>query len=349
MADRPESGDESALPPEVTIPPWLRSGPTPDQSRSSPQAADRSTTEESRADLRPVGEGAPTSGSPHRITLGARSVQASPAEAPDESDWSPRQHDDLSTLPLRSSRGSEYDAEQGSDQTRQGLRTGDAPADALGEPDASQGPADPDGRKSPARIAPSDETTPPAGPPAPATPAEQPARESPSSVDTASAGRGRRIALFAAAGVAIIAGSGVLGYLLVRGVAAGQIDEVAECQELEQSGRIVGSGPGSLDTPAGAVLAFDHAYYVDKSVAKAWDAVSPSSRMSEEQLRAEGVEQIPDGTTHCVEIEEISPTLLDVALTEYPPEAEPVEILQRIRMAENPDGTWGIVSITPAG
>lgn len=140
-----------------------------------------------------------------------------------------------------------------------------------------------------------------------------------------------------------------MGYLLVRGVAAGQIDEVAECQELEQSGRIVGSGPGSLDTPAGAVLAFDHAYYVDKSVAKAWDAVSPSSRMSEEQLRAEGVEQIPDGTTHCVEIEEISPTLLDVALTEYPPEAEPVEILQRIRMAENPDGTWGIVSITPAG
>jgi len=38
-----------------------------------------------------------------------------------------------------------------------------------------------------------------------------------------------------------------------------------------------------------------------------------------------------------------------VTLTETPPDGEPVIIRQRVRVAENPDGTWGIVSITPAG
>ena len=66
-------------------------------------------------------------------------------------------------------------------------------------------------------------------------------------------------------------------------------------------------------------------------------------------LRVEGVERVPEGTTHCVDVRELSPTLLEVDLTEYPPGADPVLIRQRVRVAENPDGTWGIVSITPAG
>ena len=71
--------------------------------------------------------------------------------------------------------------------------------------------------------------------------------------------------------------------------------------------------------------------------------------MTEEQLRVEGVERVPEGTTHCVEARELSPTLLEVDLTEYPPDADPVLIRQRVRLVQNPDGTWGIVSITPAG
>ena len=63
----------------------------------------------------------------------------------------------------------------------------------------------------------------------------------------------------------------------------------------------------------------------------------------------EGVERVPEGTTHCVDVRELSPTLLEVDLTEYPPGADPVLIRQRVRVAENPGGTWGIVSITPAG
>lgn len=141
----------------------------------------------------------------------------------------------------------------------------------------------------------------------------------------------------------------MLGYLLVRGATSDPADGATACAAAEGPGQVVGSGPGSLDTPAGAVLAFDHAYYVDRSAEKAWEAVSPTSRMSEDQLQSDGVDRVPEGTTHCVDIGEISPTLLEVTLTEFPPEAEPVLIHQRIRMEENSNGTWGIVSITPAG
>jgi hypothetical protein len=155
--------------------------------------------------------------------------------------------------------------------------------------------------------------------------------------------------VFAAAGVAVLAGSAVIGFLLTRGALSPTGEEAADCAPVSEPGHVVGDGPGSLDSPLGTVLAFDHAYYVERSAEKAFEAVSPSSRMTPDRLRVEGVDRVPEGTTHCVDARELSPTLLEVSLTESPPDAEPVVIRQRVRVAENPDGTWGIVSITPAG
>lgn len=187
----------------------------------------------------------------------------------------------------------------------------------------------------------------------PAMTAESPPKDSPP-VPPLLSRRPVRIALLAVAGVAVLGGSAVLGFVVTRGAAAPDPVPVtaaaaSECMESVEHGRVVGSGPGSLDSPAGAVLAFDHAYYVDRSAEKAYEAVSPSSRMTEEQLRTEGIGQLAEGTTHCVEVRELAPTLLEVDLTEFPPESEPVLIRQRVRVAENADRTWGIVSITPAG
>lgn len=146
----------------------------------------------------------------------------------------------------------------------------------------------------------------------------------------------------------------MLGFVVARGATGGEAEATAVgatpgCEASDEGGRVTGSGPGTLDTPAGTVLAFDHAYYVDRSAEKAFEAVSASSRMTEEQLRVDGIDELVEGTTHCVEVSELAPTLLAVHLTEFPPEAEPVVIRQHIRVAENSDGTWGIVSITPAG
>lgn len=282
MTDEPKNDDddEPAVPPEVTVPPWLRTGPTPEQSMAGaaePGRPDRAegSTEAARAD-----PGVPEPRQevpPNRITLGARPhTDQSPAG------WG--EPDPLSRLQL------------GASSSNEGIPAG-SPVEPTAEPDR----------------------------------------------------RSLRIALLAAAGVAVLGGSAVLGYVVTRGAASPEVQESAGCVERAEPGRVSGAGPGSLDTPAETVLAFDHAYYAERSAEKAFEAVSPSSRMTEEQLRAAGVDNLAEGTGHCVQISELSPTLLEVELTEYPPDADPVQIRQRVRVAQNPDSTWGIVSITPAG
>ena len=290
MTERPgkRDDDEAAVPPEVTVPPWLRTGPDPGP--DVPSEPDRPRPVPS-APAEPDHDSAPS-----RITLGARGPASGPARDPHETRPG---DDDLSTLPLR--------------------------------PGAGSGPA-----AGGTAAAPGDATPASAGP----------ARSRPGG---SGSGRGTRIAVLAAAGVAVVAGSAVLGYVLTRGAMAPAEHAPGTCAAVEEPGHVRGDGPGSLDTPAGAVLAFDHAYYVDRSAEKAFEAVAGSSRMSSERLQADGIDALPEGTTHCVDVRELSATLLEVTLTEARPDAEPVDIRQRVRVERAPDGTWGIVSITPAG
>lgn len=329
MTERPGTDDDEAPAlPEVTVPPWLRTGPAADPSVSTPQPADgpvpgADDAVAGRADAPEPQDTAEIP--PARITLGAGSredatggpaarSEAAPARLPAEEripgheDRDERQQDDLSTLPLRAAARAPGPTAPGPDPT------------------GGRAAAHEDARET--------------GEAGPATP--RPPR------------RPVRIALAVAAGAAVLGGSSVLGFGVVRGATGPGSEPAAAaatpgCEDRVEQGRVTGSGPGSLDSPAGAVLAFDHAYYVDRSAKKAFEAVAPSSRMTEEQLRVEGIDRLAEGTTHCVRVSEIAPTLLEVELTEFPPGADPVLIRQRIRVAHNPDGTWGIVSITPAG
>ncbi len=287
VADRPsardDDDDDGSTPPEVTAPPWLRTGPASDQAIVSPSTTGPSAVAQGGADPREsAGYVAPS-----RIRLGAGRAPEDPGAGAGRDPGGARHRaDDLSTLPL-------------------------------GVPPAA-----------PARWE-----------AAYRSPAGTPVR----------GGRAHRIVLYAVAAVAVLAGSATLGFVITRGAVAPTGEQTAGCIAVSEPGRVVGDGAGSLDSPLGAVLAFDHAYYVERSAGKAFEAVSPSSRMTEQQLRVDGVGRVPVGTTHCVDARELAPTLLEVALTETAPDTEPVIIRQRIRVAENPDGTWGIVSITPAG
>lgn len=340
MADHPRTDDdESAGRPEVTVPPWLRlrTGPTPDQSiPTAPAALAPGPGERPAGGADRTGRSrphTPRASAPNRITLGA----GAPVDAPAEQDVPRRREDDLSTLPLRTAPDPLTAPASAPDTARTPARGATSTQGRDRAADESVGGAS-DSTHGRRRAVTPVSVFPGAG-----------SREG-TGVTARRAGSGRgRIAVLAAAGAAVLAGSGVLGYLIARGVIAPAGDEMTGCVAVDEPGRVVGAGPGSLDTPTGAVLAFDHAYYVERSAVKAFDAVSPSSRMSRERLRTAGVEQIADGTTHCVEATELSPTLLDVTVTEQTPDADPVHIRQRIRVAENPDGTWGIVSITPAG
>lgn len=343
MAGRPGSDDDDTAPvlPEVTVPPWLRTGPAADSSVAPPKPSARSAAGPAQADAERAGAGEREEQSPpNRITIGAQAraatgdgqpARGAPAHDGPSADRrgaaagegaGERVVDDLSTLPLRAPVPTSGRAAAGAPRP--------APAPATRSAEDVKVPAPP-----------------PADVPSASAPAPVPAT---AVLDR----RPVRIALLAAAGVAILGGSAVLGYVVTRGATGGAAGAAVAganpgCAELVEDGRVVGSGPGSLDSPTGAVLAFDHAYYVERSAAKAFEAVAPTSRMTEEQLRTEGIDRLAEGTTHCMELRELAPTLLEVDLTEFPPEADPVLIRQRVRVAETPGGTWGIVSITPAG
>ena len=311
MTDEPKNDDESAVLPEVTVPPWLRTGPTPEQSTAGtaePGRPDRAEgpAEDARAD--PEASKPRQEAPPNRITLGARRRDDQSAAGPAGTPFA---------QPPVAAGEAKVSPERGPvDRTPAGRGEPDPLSRLqLGASSSNQGvsPGSP--------VAPTAETN----------------------------RRPLRIALLAAAGVAVLGGSAVLGYVVTRGAATPEAEGSAGCVEMAEPGLVSGAGPGSLNTPAETVLAFDHAYYAERSADKAFEAVSPSSRMTEEQLRVDGVDKLAEGTGHCVQISELSPTLLEVELTEYPPDADPVLIRQRVRVAENPDGTWGIVSITPAG
>lgn len=333
VSDESKNDDESVVPPEVTVPPWLRTGPTPDSPMAGASTSGRPDGVDGPADEKraaPEAREPRRDTPPNRITLGARrradQPPAGPSETPPAEPPAVADEPSAGTSLDRSAPAARVDADRHAGAPQAPTRP--IPAESgRREPDQlsrlSLGASSSSNRGAPAAE--------------PAAPTAEPNR------------RPLRIALLAAAGVAVLGGSAVLGYFVARGAASPDVDESAGCVESGETGRVSGSGPGSLDTPAETVLAFDHAYYVERSAEKAFEAVSPSSRMTEEQLRVDGVEKLAEGTGHCVAISELSPTLLEVELTEYPPEAEPVLIRQRVRVEENPDGTWGIVSITPAG
>lgn len=282
MADQPrtDEDDDPGRPAGVTVPPWLRTGPTPGAPPPHPLAPVIGPPD-------PEGDGETP---PHRITLGARSSPLAPVDLSDRGD-------DLSSLPLR--------------------RTSGPPADPVRPPVVPR-------RRSPRRPLTTGTTT------RPGTPS--------------------RAVLLAAGAVAIVAGSAVLGYVLSSGSAsASDGGDAGSCAPVVEAGRVVGDGPGSPDSPADVVLAFDHAFYVERSAEKAFALVSSTSRMSEDRLLTEGIGPLPQGTTHCVDARELSPTLLEVSLTETRPDSPPVLIRQRVRVGQQSDGTWRIVSITPAG
>ena len=352
VTERSGMNDDDKAPtlPEVTVPPWLRTGPVADPSVSTPQPMTGSAVGARGAEAERAGMEeleSPPAAPPTRITLGAQNREVptggagalggtAPEGTAGEHGVGPtrerdagRPVDDLSRLPLRSA-----------------ARASGAAAGSTSGPAGAQ-KADPVGGRRPA-VAGAQSST------------HDGARSSEGAADEVApttpflARRPVRIAMSVAAGAAVLGGSGVLGFVVVRGASgpgAGAVVAGATpgCEALTAEGRVTGSGPGSLGSPAGAVLAFDHAYYVDRSAEKAFAAVAPSSRMTEEQLRVDGIDRLAEDTTHCVQVSELAPTLLEVELTEFPPESDPVVIRQRIRVTENADGTWGIVSITPAG
>jgi hypothetical protein len=98
---------------------------------------------------------------------------------------------------------------------------------------------------------------------------------------------------------------------------------VSDCPT-ERADLVVRSAePGATTSGPDAVLAFQYAYYVDRSGEHARAAVAPDATVSSAAAIQRGIDSIPVGTTHCVRIVTIADNRYSVEITEYRPGGAP--------------------------
>lgn len=120
----------------------------------------------------------------------------------------------------------------------------------------------------------------------------------------------------------------------------------ADCPTRTQGPVSTGRDAGGTGNGVDVIKAFEHAYYVERSGAKARALVTPSAKFSTaEQLQASIDSSIDPQTLHCVSITDRGTGLYAVQLTETPPRGEtPVTYHQLIQTTTDQGRTW-IVSI----
>ncbi|WP_378731791.1 hypothetical protein [Nocardia brasiliensis] len=84
-----------------------------------------------------------------------------------------------------------------------------------------------------------------------------------------------------------------------------------------------GAEPGGTASGPDAILAFQHAYYVERSGERVRQAVAPDAAVSPAATIQRGIDTIPAGTTHCVRIVTIADNRYSVEVTEYRPGGAP--------------------------
>lgn len=97
-----------------------------------------------------------------------------------------------------------------------------------------------------------------------------------------------------------------------------------ECRPSGDSKVTVGNGRGDQSSGEGAILAFDYAYYVDRSGAKARDLMADSIRETTAETLQGAIDELPEGAEHCLTITPDKPNTYKVELAEYVPDGDGV-------------------------
>ncbi|WP_030525864.1 hypothetical protein [Nocardia rhamnosiphila] len=122
-----------------------------------------------------------------------------------------------------------------------------------------------------------------------------------------------------AVGVAIVVVSG--GDDAPAGPPVADSGSALSCPASQEGGVIVGDGVGDTTSGAGAILGFQHQFYVERSGvgARQFVAVDSPAISSAETIQSAIDTHIPAGTEHCVRITERASNSFDVDLTELRP------------------------------
>lgn len=115
-------------------------------------------------------------------------------------------------------------------------------------------------------------------------------------------------------------------------------------------GVIIGNGPGGTDSGPAAILAFDYAYYVQRSGAAARAAVTADAVgvAAADSLQSAIDTAIPAGAEHCVTIRATTPARFLVTLRERRISGEETDYEQQVMTTRVVDGRHLIASIGKA-
>ena len=131
-----------------------------------------------------------------------------------------------------------------------------------------------------------------------------------------------------------------------------------QCPERRNdAGVVTGNGPGDQNSGPGVILAFNYAYYVERSGVGAAAVAVPNAVASPPRIQS-AIDQIPVGSSYCMTITETAPHLYRVTNTLTRPHSgqpgignepqQPEVYRQVIETTESGGKTW-IVSIRKGG
>lgn len=126
------------------------------------------------------------------------------------------------------------------------------------------------------------------------------------------------------------------------------IDEAASCKESTSADLVTGDGKGDRDSGPGVILAFEHAYYIERDAEKMIALTSKDSLIRDVDALQKGIDSNPKDLAHCVRVaatDEDDEWLVEI--TQTAAGSDPEIITQRITTTKE-DGQWSVVKVEQA-
>ncbi|MFC4377204.1 hypothetical protein ACFO5K_24290 [Nocardia halotolerans] len=121
------------------------------------------------------------------------------------------------------------------------------------------------------------------------------------------------------------------------------------CEEFRTASITISAEHGDTATPQGAILGFEHSYFVDRDATKARTFVTDDAHVGSESALATGIATLPPEVKYCVHItrgDSTDPSVWHVTIhQQWPGDTGIEKIHQTMRTAEVADGRYRITSI----
>jgi|GEM_PF-663328 len=120
------------------------------------------------------------------------------------------------------------------------------------------------------------------------------------------------------------------------------------CESKQEGTVVFGDGPGDTESTAGVVLAFQYAYYEERSAESAFELAADESAFTDSAALQEGIDSVPEGTSHCLEIRPTGDTSALVIVTEARPGVAPQKFNLEAKTERDDDGEVRLVWLREA-